>query len=71
LEYPQYTRPREYRGEAVPDALLSGDHARIRKWRRERALERTLHRRPDMLEAAPLDQADEAFLRGLGWKGGR
>ena len=49
LEYPQYTRPREFRGLSVPEALLSGDHARIAKWRREKALELTGRRRPDML----------------------
>jgi len=50
LEYPQYTRPREYRGLEVPDVLVSGDHAGIERWRRERALERTRQRRPDLLE---------------------
>jgi len=53
LDYPHYTRPREFRGLAVPDALLSGDHARIRRWRRARALERTRARRPDLLERRP------------------
>ncbi|MCH7592677.1 MAG: tRNA (guanosine(37)-N1)-methyltransferase TrmD [Planctomycetes bacterium] len=53
LEYPQYTRPREFRGMAVPDVLLSGDHARIADWRREQAEARTLKRRPDLL--APRD----------------
>lgn len=53
LDYPHYTRPREYRGLVVPDALLSGDHARIRRWRRARALERTRERRPDLLENRP------------------
>lgn len=50
LEYPQYTRPREYRGLAVPEVLLSGDHARIARWRREQALERTRQRRPDLYQ---------------------
>lgn len=50
LDYPHYTRPREFRGLVVPDALLSGDHARIRRWRSARALERTRERRPDLLE---------------------
>ncbi|MBN1512074.1 MAG: tRNA (guanosine(37)-N1)-methyltransferase TrmD [Phycisphaerae bacterium] len=50
LEYPQYTRPREFRGMAVPDILLSGDHGKIAAWRREQALERTRQRRPDLLE---------------------
>ena len=49
LEYPQYTRPREFRGMTVPEVLLSGDHAQIEKWRREQALERTRQRRPDLL----------------------
>jgi tRNA (guanine37-N1)-methyltransferase len=49
LEYPQYTRPREWEGHAIPDVLLSGDHARIGKWRREQALALTRARRPDLL----------------------
>ena len=50
LEYPQYTRPREYRGLSVPDVLLSGDHGKIADWRRQQALHRTRERRPDLLE---------------------
>jgi len=50
LEYPHYTRPREFRGMTVPEVLLSGDHARIEQWRREQAVERTRQRRPDLLE---------------------
>ena len=50
LEYPQYTRPREYLGREVPEVLLSGDHAAIAKWRREKQLEITRERRPDLLE---------------------
>jgi tRNA (guanine37-N1)-methyltransferase len=53
LDYPHYTRPREFRGLAVPDVLLSGDHAKIRRWRRARSLERTRERRPDLLERRP------------------
>jgi len=49
LEYPQYTRPAEFRGSSVPAVLLSGDHARIARWRRAQALRRTLERRPDLL----------------------
>ncbi len=49
LEYPQYTRPRAYRGMEVPDVLLSGDHGKIEAWRREQAIARTKHRRPDLL----------------------
>jgi tRNA (guanine37-N1)-methyltransferase len=58
LDHPHYTRPREYRGLMVPDVLLSGDHARIERWRRARALERTRDRRPDLLERRP-PQPDE------------
>ena len=52
LEYPQYTRPRSYKGREVPEVLLSGHHARIEAWRRERALERTRERRPDLVDEA-------------------
>jgi len=52
LEYPQYTRPAVFRGWAVPEVLLSGDHGRIARWRRAMALRRTLERRPDLVEAA-------------------
>jgi len=52
LEYPHYTRPREFRGAAVPEVLLSGDHQRIREWRMEAALERTRRQRPDLLNGA-------------------
>jgi tRNA (guanine37-N1)-methyltransferase len=54
LEYPQYTRPREWRGAKVPEVLLSGDHERIRAWRRSKAIERTALLRPDLLENADL-----------------
>ena len=50
LEYPQYTRPAEFRGMKVPDMLLSGNHAEIEKWRREQARQRTQSRRPDLLQ---------------------
>ncbi len=50
LEYPQYTRPREFRGMEVPEVLLSGDHARIEQWRRQQAVERTQRQRPDLWE---------------------
>jgi tRNA (guanine37-N1)-methyltransferase len=62
LEYPQYTRPAEFRGRAVPEVLLSGDHARVDRWRRAQALRRTLDRRPDLLPEG-LGPADEALLR--------
>jgi tRNA (guanine37-N1)-methyltransferase len=61
LEYPQYTRPAEFRGAAVPEVLLSGDHARVARWRRAQALRRTLARRPDLL-ADGLTPDDEALL---------
>jgi tRNA (guanine37-N1)-methyltransferase len=50
LEYPQYTRPAEFRGAGVPEVLVSGHHAEIAKWRREQAMERTKQRRPDLLK---------------------
>jgi len=62
LEYPHYTRPPDYRGWGVPEILLSGDHAKIEKWRREQSLCRTLERRPDLLENAPLSEADKKYL---------
>lgn len=65
LEYPHYTRPEEFRGLSVPETLLSGDHARIARWRREAALAETLRRRPDLLEGADLDRDDLAVLRRL------
>jgi tRNA (guanine37-N1)-methyltransferase len=67
LEHPQYTRPWTFRDVAVPAVLGSGDHGAIRRWRREQALRITLERRPDLLEIAPLDDDDRAFLRTLGW----
>lgn len=69
LEYPQYTRPEEFRGLRVPDVLLSGDHAEIARWRRQEALRTTLERRPDLLASTALDDADRAFLGTLGWRG--
>jgi len=63
LEYPHYTRPPEYRGWGVPEILLSGNHAKIEKWRREQSLHRTLERRPDMLEKAPLSEQDKRVLK--------
>ena len=65
LEYPQYTRPAEFRGLQVPDILLSGNHQAIARWRREQALRRTLERRPDMLALAPLTDEDRDYLRSL------
>ena len=65
LEYPQYTRPPEFRGLRVPDVLLSGDHAAIARWRRQQALRRTYERRPDLLGSVVLDDDDRAFLATL------
>ena len=64
LEYPHYTRPPEFRGLTVPEILLSGDHGKIAKWRREQSLLRTLKKRPDMLEKVELTKADLKFLDG-------
>ena len=65
LEYPQYTRPPEWHGMKVPDILLSGHHGNIDKWRREKSLERTLERRPDMLKSAELTKKDREYLAKL------
>jgi tRNA (guanine37-N1)-methyltransferase len=65
LEHPQYTRPQEYRGWTVPDILLSGDHKKIDRWRRKKSLERTLKRRPDLLETGPLSEEDRDLLEGI------
>lgn len=65
LEHPQYTRPREFEGLTVPDILLSGDHAKIAKWRREKSLEITLKNRPDLLETAELTDKDRKYIELL------
>lgn len=62
LEYPQYTRPPEFRGWAIPEILLSGHHEAIRKWRREQSLRRTLERRGELLASSPLTQEDQRLL---------
>ncbi len=73
LEYPQYTRPAEYRGWAVPDVLRSGDHARIARWRRAQSLARTARRRPDLIERrGGLSDEDRRLLDEFGeaaWAG--
>lgn len=72
LEYPQYTRPREFMNKAVPDVLLSGNHAKIAKWRREQAIIATARRRPDLLAAADLtgeEQEEAARLKPKTAKG--
>lgn len=65
LEYPQYTRPFEWRGRKVPEVLTTGHHANVDKWRREQSLERTAQRRPDMLEKAQLTAKNIKFLSDL------
>ena len=63
LEYPQYTRPRVFRGMEVPGVLLGGHHAEVAAWRRRQALARTAARRPDLLERAPLTEDERAYAR--------
>lgn len=65
LEYPQYTRPREFEGRKVPEVLLSGDHQTIEQWRRRESLRRTCERRPDLLTDAELSKEDQAFCDEL------
>ena len=65
LEYPQYTRPPEYRGWSVPEILLSGNHAQIAKWRREQIIRRTLERRPELLDKANLFSEEKKLIRSL------
>lgn len=65
LEYPQYTRPREFLGMRVPEVLLSGDHEKIAAWRRKKSLEATLKKRPDLLKTAPLTEGDLKYLAAL------
>lgn len=67
LEYPHYTRPVEYHGRRVPDVLLSGHHGNIDRWRRERSLDRTFRRRPELLAEASLTEADRRYLREIGY----
>jgi tRNA (guanine37-N1)-methyltransferase len=65
LDYPHYTRPEVFRGEKVPDVLISGNHEQIRIWRRKMALKRTLERRPELLEKAQLTQEDLKLLEEI------
>ncbi|GEK20748.1 tRNA (guanosine(37)-N1)-methyltransferase TrmD [Cellulomonas xylanilytica] len=70
LEYPVYTKPPAWEGLDVPEVLLSGHHARIARWRRDTALERTAARRPDLIAAMPVDELDRhdlSLLESLGW----
>jgi tRNA (guanine37-N1)-methyltransferase len=65
LEYPHYTKPAQFRGWKVPDILLSGDHGKIEKWRREQALIRTFKKRPDMIEKAELSNEEKKIIERL------
>lgn len=65
LEYPQYTRPADWRGRRVPEILLSGDHERVRRWRREQSLARTKAKRPELLSSAELTREDREFLQSV------
>ncbi len=65
LDYPHYTRPREFRGMKVPPILFSGDHKKIERWRRKRALEKTLSKRPDLLAARDLSPDDRDLLEEI------
>lgn len=65
LDYPHYTRPADFRGMAVPEALMSGNHEEIRRWRRRQALRKTLNNRPDLLEGAALSEEDNKFLEEI------
>jgi tRNA (guanine37-N1)-methyltransferase len=62
LDHPHYTRPAEFAGQAVPDVLLSGHHAEVRRWRKKQALARTLQRRPELIDLAALDDEERALL---------
>lgn len=70
LEYPQYTRPADFRGRLVPEVLLNGNHAEINKWRRQQSLLKTLQMRPELLRGAVLSKKDLEFLRQHGWEPG-
>jgi tRNA (guanine37-N1)-methyltransferase len=67
LKFPQYTRPRIFKGLKVPEVLISGDHQKIAQWRREQSLKFTYEQRPELLNQASLDKKDIEYLRRLGW----
>ena len=71
LDYPHYTRPAEFGGLRAPEVLLNGDHAQIRRWRREQQLRKTLANRPDLLENAALSAGDRKLLAAIRGEGGR
>jgi len=65
LDYPHYTRPADFRGMPVPEVLINGNHQEIRRWRRERALEKTLRNRPDLIEGVALSDEDKRILERI------
>lgn len=65
LEYPQYTKPRVWEGEEIPEILVSGHHKNIEKWKREKSIENTFYKRPDMLEKAELTKSDIEYINSL------
>jgi tRNA (guanine37-N1)-methyltransferase len=65
LEYPQYTRPSNFRGWPVPEVLLSGNHAQIARWRREQVIRRTVERRPDLINKSKLSQEEKRLVKQL------
>jgi tRNA (guanine37-N1)-methyltransferase len=66
LDYPHYTRPADFRGMPVPEVLVNGNHDQIRRWRRRRALEKTLRHRPDLLHEVALSEEDKSLIAELG-----
>jgi tRNA (guanine37-N1)-methyltransferase len=66
LDYVHYTRPAEFRGMAVPEVLVNGNHEEIRRWRKRRALEKTLKNRPDLLDKVALSNEDQALIEEIG-----
>ena len=65
LEYPQYTRPPVFNGRGIPEVLTSGHHGKVDEWRRQKSLERTLKKRPDLIEKANLTKKDKEYLDKL------
>jgi tRNA (guanine37-N1)-methyltransferase len=69
LDYPHYTRPAEFKGMVIPEALAGGNHEEVRRWRRRMALKKTLENRPDLLEKIDISDEDRKILAELGWHG--
>jgi tRNA (guanine37-N1)-methyltransferase len=69
LDYPHYTRPAEFMGVPIPEALAGGNHETVRRWRRRMALKKTLENRPDLLEKIEISEEDREILAELGWQG--